>query len=90
MTRWQLKCREEWDATDGRYGDPNKRYGKLLMEMERFDGKAKEGEQGAVALVLDLSNAFPSVLGVGNALQFPTADIACVAWLLRAPEASTV
>ena len=24
------------------------------MEMERFDGKAKEGDQGSVALVLDL------------------------------------
>ena len=56
--------------------EPNKRCGKLLMEMERFDGKAKEGEQGAVALVLDLAKAFERVslrrgVGLGNALQLP-------------------
>ena len=33
----------------------------IFMEMERFDGKAKEGEQGAVALVLDLAKAFERV-----------------------------
>ena len=32
----------------------------ILMEMDRFDGKAKEGGQGAVALVLDLVKAFES------------------------------
>ena len=31
------------------------------MEMERFDGKAKEEDQGAVALVLDLAKAFERV-----------------------------
>ena len=31
------------------------------MEMEKFDGKAKEGEQGAVALVLDLAKALERV-----------------------------
>ena len=31
------------------------------MEMERFDGKAKEGEKVAVALVLDLAKAFERV-----------------------------
>ena len=32
-----------------------------LMEMDRFDGKAKEGEQGAVAFFLDLAKAFETV-----------------------------
>ena len=31
------------------------------MEMERFDGKANEEDQGAVALVLDLAKAFERV-----------------------------
>ena len=31
------------------------------MEMERFDGKAKEEDVGAVALVLDLAEAFERV-----------------------------
>ena len=31
------------------------------MEMERFSGKAKEEDQGAVALVLDLAKAFERV-----------------------------
>ena len=68
----------------------------ILMEMERFNGKAKEGEQGAVALVLDLAKAFekvglPMVWALAtNLLQFPKKDIAGVVWLLRAPEASTV
>ena len=36
---------------------PNKR----CMEMERFNGKAKEDDQGALALVLDLAKAFGRV-----------------------------
>ena len=32
----------------------------ILTEMERFDGKVTEGEQGEVALVLDLATE-PSV-----------------------------
>ena len=31
------------------------------MEMERFDGRGKEEDQGAVALVLDLAKAFERV-----------------------------
>ena len=33
----------------------------MLMDMARFDGKAKEGEEGTVALVLDLAKAFERV-----------------------------
>ena len=35
--------------------------GKILMKMERFHGKAKEEDQGAVALVLDLAKVFERV-----------------------------
>ena len=56
------------------------------MEMERFDGKAKEGDQVAVALVLDLANAFesqsPCGVGLGNALQLPKEDLEGVMWVL--------
>ena len=31
------------------------------MEIERFNGKAKEKDQGALALVLDLAQAFKRV-----------------------------
>ena len=74
--------------------EPNKQCGKLLMEVERFDGKAKEEDQEAVALVLDLAKAFGRVslcgLGLGNTLRFPKEGIAGAVWLLRAPEASAV
>ena len=44
--------------------------------MERFNDKAKEEDQGALALVLDLAKEFewvslPVGLGLGNALQLP-------------------
>ena len=35
------------------------------MEMERFNGKAKAEDQGAVALVLDLAKVFERVSGLG-------------------------
>ena len=39
----------------------NKTVWEILMEMERFNGKAKEEDQGAAALVLDLAKAFKRV-----------------------------
>ena len=41
--------------------------GKRCLEMERFDYKACEVDQGAITLVLDLAKAF---LGCGDARQF--------------------
>ena len=37
------------------------RCGKYWWNMERFNGKAKAEDQGAVALVLDLANAFARI-----------------------------
>ena len=67
----------------------------VLMEVERFNGKAKADEQGAVALVLDLAKAFwasqPSCgVGLGDALQLPEEDVAGAVRPFRAPEACTV
>ena len=77
VTKWQLKYRSEWDATHGRYGAAQQTVWEILLEMDRFYGKAKEEDQGASALVLDLAKAFERVsLHVvwGNAL--PKEDLA--------------
>ena len=56
------------------------------MEMERFGGKAKEEDQGSLALVLDLAKALERV----NPLQLPKEDSASAVRVPRAPEASAV
>ena len=61
VAKWQLKYRVEWDATDGRNGGAQQAVWEILMDAERFDGKAKEAEQGAVDLVQDLAKAFERV-----------------------------
>ena len=60
VAKWQQKYPVNWDATDGRNGGAQRTVWEL-MEMERFIGKAKEEDQGAVALVLDLAKAFERV-----------------------------
>ena len=45
-------------ATDGRNGGAKQTVWEVLMEMERFDGKVKEEDQGAVTSVLDVAKAF--------------------------------
>ena len=52
VAKWQQKYRVDWDATDGRNGGAQRTVWAILMEVERFNGKAKEEDQGAVALVL--------------------------------------
>ena len=69
VVKWQLKYRVDWDATGGRKGGAQQTVWEILMEMGRFDGKAKEREQGAVALVLDLAKTFERVslcVGLGQ------------------------
>ena len=49
------------------------------MEMERFNGRAKAEDQGAVALVLDLAKVFERVslpCGLGDVLQLSKEDLA--------------
>ena len=46
---------------DGRNGGAQQTVLEMLMEMERFNGRAEAEEQGAVALVLDLAKAFERV-----------------------------
>ena len=61
VAKWQQKYRVEWDATDGRNGGAQHTLWEVLMEMKRFDGRAKAEDQGAVALVLDQAKAFERV-----------------------------
>ena len=61
VAKWQQKYRVGWDATDGRNGGAPRSVCEVLMEMERFNGKAKADDQGAVALVPDLAKAFERV-----------------------------
>ena len=61
MAKWQQKYRVDWDDTDGRNGGVQRTVWEVLMEKERFKGKAKADDQGAVALVLDLAKAFERV-----------------------------
>ena len=58
VAKWHQKYRVEWDATDGRNGGAQRTVWDVLMERERFSGRAKAEDQGAVALVLDLAMAF--------------------------------
>ena len=60
MAKLQQKYRVDWDATDGRHGGAQRTVWEILLEMERFNGKAKE-DQGALALALDLAKAFERV-----------------------------
>ena len=61
MVKWQQKYHVDWNATDGRNGGAQQTVWEILMEMEKFDGKAKEKDQGALALSLDLAKAFERV-----------------------------
>ena len=58
MAKWQQKYRADWDATDGRNGGAQRTVWDIFMETKRFNGYAKEEDQGAVALVLGLAKAF--------------------------------
>ena len=53
-----------------KWREPNKRCGELLMEMERFDEKAKEGEQGAVGRLFERVS-LPVVWASATHFSFP-------------------
>ena len=61
VAKWQQKYRVDWDAADVRNGGVQQAVWEILMEMERLNGKVKEEDQGASALVLDLAKAFNRV-----------------------------
>ena len=83
VAKWQQKYRVDWDAADGRHGGAQRTVWEVLMETERFYGKAKEEDQGAVALVLDLAKAFePVVCAWATHFSFPKKNIAGTVRLL--------
>ena len=76
VAKWPEKYRVEWDAADGRNGGAQRTVWEVLMEMERFNGKANAEDQGAVALILDLAKAFervslPAVWAWATHFSFP-------------------
>ena len=76
VAKLQQKYRLDWDATDGRNGGAQQTAWEILPEMERLNGKAKEEDQGALALVLDLAKGQSSCgVGLCDALQFPKEDL---------------
>ena len=42
VAKWQQKHRVDWDAADGRNGGARRTVWGILMEMDRFNGNAKE------------------------------------------------
>ena len=61
VAKWQQKYRVDWDAIDGRNGGAQQTVWEVLLEMKRFNGRAKAEDRGAVALVLDFAKAFERV-----------------------------
>ena len=62
----------------------------IWMDMDRFYGKAKEEDQGAVALVLDLAKGLRACqppCGFGLGRRISKEDLASAVRLFRAPEA---
>ena len=58
VERWQERRRVGWDATNGRNGGAERIAWATLLEMDRFDHRAGDMDQGAITLVLDLAEAF--------------------------------
>ena len=95
MVKWQYKHRLECNVTDERNGGAQRKVWEVLMEMERFNGRAKAEDQGAVALVLDPAKAFervslPVVWAWATHFSFPRKMMRVLCRVFRASEASAV
>ena len=82
------KYRVDWDATAGRNGGAQQTVWEILMEMERFNGRAKAADQGALALVLDQAKALervslPVVWAWATHFRIPKEDFASAVGVLR-------
>ena len=66
VAKWQQKYRVEWDAADGRSGGAQQTVWEIVMEMKRFDGNAKEEDQGTVALVQNQAKAFECLAAISS------------------------
>ena len=67
----------------------------MLMEVERFNGRAKGRRARSCVFGLRLgeglgASQLPCGLGLGDALQLPKKDLAGTLWVFRAPEVCTV
>ena len=85
----------DWDATDGRNGGAQPTVWEVLMEMERFNGRAKSRGSRSGGLGSGPGKGLRACqprcgLGLGDAFQLPKEDIAGAVRLFRASEASAV
>ena len=55
---WKERRRFGWDTIDGRSGGAERSAWEAPLEMDTFDYRTGEMDQGAITLVLDLSSAF--------------------------------
>ena len=95
VAKWQRKYRDDRNATDGRNGGAQRPVCEILVEMERFNGKAKEEDHGALALVLDLAMAFehvslPVVWAWATHFSFPRKILRVLCGYFEHAEASAV
>ena len=95
VAKWQLKYRVDWDAADGRNGGARQTVWEVLMEMERFDGKVKEEDQGARSVGSGPGEGIragpsPGGVGLGEALQFRKECFTGAVPVVRAPVASAI
>ena len=92
ISRWQEVHRVEWDATGVRNGWPGRIVWETLLEMDRFDCRAGEMDQGAVTVMIWPGRPGFSVsqlcVGWGNTYPFHQENAAS-ALRLRAPEAGS-
>ena len=61
VSRWQERHRLGWDATDGHNGGAERTVWENVLDMESFDYRAGEKDQGAIMLVLDLTQSLERV-----------------------------
>ena len=86
--KWQKKYRAEWDAPEWSKRRSSTNSMGNIDGYGRFNGDAKEEDQGESALVLDLakaSDAGQSPCGLGLATHFPRKDLASAVLVFRAP-----
>ena len=90
VTRWQERHRVGWDATDGRNGGVERTVWEALLEMNRFDYRAAEKDQGTITWVLDFDQCnrarqSPSCAGLGDTFQLHQEYFVCAVRVLRIP-----
>ena len=92
VAKCQQKYRVDWDATDGRNGGAQRTVWEVMMETERFHGRA-QGRSRSLGLGLGLDKGIrvgQYSCGLGRRTSASEEDSAGALCVIRAPEASAV